>query len=93
MIRIKNIPLPLDSEPAQLPRKAARLLGIKPEAITEWTIARQAIDARKKANVHYVCTIDITTPNEAALARRAKSSAAGERTGVCSSGRYRGEPL
>lgn len=73
MIRIKNIPLPLDSEPAQLPRKAARLLGIKPEAITEWTIARQSIDARKKANVHYVCTIDITTPNEAALARRAKS--------------------
>ena len=73
VIRIQNIPLPLDSEPAQLPRKAARLLGIKPEAITEWTIARQSIDARKKANVHYVCTIDITTPNEAALARRAKS--------------------
>lgn len=73
MIRIQNLTLPLEYEPAQLLRRTARILGIKPEAVTELTIARQSIDARKKNNVHYVCTVDIATSNEAALVRRANS--------------------
>lgn len=49
MLRIQNIPLPLGGGEAQLKKKAARILGVKPEAITGLSLARQSIDARKKA--------------------------------------------
>ena len=48
MLRIQNIPLPLGGGEAQLKKKAARILGVKPEAITGLSLARQSIDARKK---------------------------------------------
>ena len=49
MLRIQNIPLPLGGGEAQLKKKATRILGVKPEAITGLSLARQSIDARKKA--------------------------------------------
>ena len=64
MLRIQNISLPLDGGEAQLKKKAARILGIKPDAITSLTLARQSIDARKKSDVHYVCTVDVTVTDE-----------------------------
>ena len=70
MLRIQNIALPLDGGEAQLKKKAARILGIKPDAITSLTLARQSIDARKKNDVHYVCTVDVTvTDQEKVMAR------------------------
>ena len=64
MLRIQNIPLPLDGGEAQLRKKAARALGVKPESIQSLSLARQSIDARKKSDVHYVCTVDVTVPDE-----------------------------
>ena len=59
MLRIQNIALPLDGGIPQLKKKAARILGLRPEAVTSLTLARQSIDARKKAtsttSVRWTC--------------------------------------
>ena len=75
MIRIQSIPLPLDGGMAALRRKAARILGVKPEELGELSLSRQSIDARKKSGVHYVCTVDVSLQgrDEGALVRRAAS--------------------
>ncbi|MCI8477985.1 MAG: hypothetical protein HFE97_06500 [Oscillospiraceae bacterium] len=73
MIRIQNIPLPLDGTQAQLQKRAARLLGIRPDEIQSLALVRQSIDARKKNQIHYVCTVHVTTAGEDALVRRAGS--------------------
>lgn len=77
MIRISNIPLPIGGDLNQLKKRAARLLGVHPDQLHQVTLARQSIDARKKSEVHYVCTVDCTVSGgadgEAALVRRAGS--------------------
>lgn len=71
MIRIQNLSLPLDGGEKQLKQKAARVLGVRPDAITQMTLARRSIDARKKTDVHYVCAVNVTVLNEESVVRRA----------------------
>ena len=76
MIRIQNIPLPLDGDLEQLRKKAARILGVRPGALEELTLVRQSIDARKKQDVHYVYTVDVSlrTGEEQAVERTGKKN-------------------
>ena len=67
MIRISNLALPPEGDQTQLKRKAAKLLGISPDSFTAFSLVRQSIDARKKADVKLVCTVDISCPNEQKL--------------------------
>ena len=71
MIRIQNLSLPLDGDVRQLKKKAARLLGVRPEALEHFSIARQSIDARNRHDVRYVCTVHVGTAEDEALVRRA----------------------
>ncbi len=71
MIRIGNLPLPVDGDFDLLRRRAARALGVRPGALGELEIVRQSIDARDKYNVHYVYTVELSMANEAALVRSA----------------------
>ena len=71
MIRISNLPLPVDGDLEQLRRRAARLLGLRPDQLRDLTLARQSIDARKKTDVHYVCTVELSADHEEDLVRRA----------------------
>lgn len=64
MIRIGNLPLPVDGSVEQLKKKAARALGVRPDKLGELTIVRQSIDARNKAEVHYVYTVEVALPDE-----------------------------
>ena len=72
MLRIQNIALPLDGGISQLKKKAARILGLRPEAVTGLTLARQSIDARKKSDVHYVCTVDVAVTDEKKVLARCR---------------------
>ena len=72
MLRIQNISLPLGGSQGQLKKKAARILGVKPEVITGLSLARQSIDARKKNDVHYVCTVDVTVADEGRVMARCR---------------------
>ena len=71
MLQVNNLNLPVDADAALLRRRAAKALGVRPSEILELSLHRQSIDARKKSDVHLVCTVRVTLKDEAAVLRRA----------------------
>ena len=71
MIRIGNLPLPVDGTMEQLKKKAARSLGVRPGTLGELTVVRQSVDARNKHEVHYVYTVEVSMPGEEQLVKNA----------------------
>ncbi len=59
MIRIREIAMPPEHNPAQLGYEAARLLKVQNSKIRQIKIVRRSIDARKKPDVKVVYTIDV----------------------------------
>ena len=70
MIRIQNLSLPLLYGEETLKRKAARALGVSPGSLGEVRLLHLSVDARKKNDVHYVCSLGVTLEGEAELLRR-----------------------
>ena len=67
MIRLRNVALGLDEGEQRLWDKAEAALGTKVSALR---VARKAVDARRKADVHFVYTLDVSVRDQAsALAR------------------------
>lgn len=64
MIRVQNLRLNLDEPLDSLQKKAAALLRIGKGDIKEYRLFKKAVDARKKSDVHYVCSIDITVEKD-----------------------------
>ena len=60
MIRISDIILPPEHNAHQLTYEAARMLKISPSKIRDLHLVRRSIDARKKPDVRYVYTVDVT---------------------------------
>ena len=73
MLRIQNLILPPGSGPDELKEAAARALGVSPDELRACVPVRQSIDARKKSDVHYVMTADVTLDREEAVLRRTKN--------------------
>ena len=71
MLRISNLPLPVEGGMDQLRGRAAQALGVRPGALGELTVVRQSIDARKRGDVHYVYTVEVSMPNEESVAKSA----------------------
>ena len=59
MIRIREIAMPPEHNPAQLGFEAAQLLRISNSKIRQIRIVRRSIDARRKPDVKVVYTIDV----------------------------------
>lgn len=78
MIRIGQIKIPVTGKETdaavekQLTERAAKLLRIDPVAILSLSIVRRSIDARKKPDLYYVYTVDVSAKNEAQLLKRLK---------------------
>ena len=71
MIRIREIALPPEHNPAQLTFEAARLLKIANSKIRQLQIVRRSVDARKKPDVKIVYTVDVRVDgNEARILRQ-----------------------
>ncbi len=64
MIRVKNIEAPLTADLEVLKQLAAVRLKVPVEKITECKLVKKAVDARRKNNIHYVCTLDCRLENE-----------------------------
>ncbi len=60
MIRIREIAMPPEHNPAQLGYEAAKALRIPNSKVRKIKIVRRSIDARKKPDVKVVYTIDVT---------------------------------
>lgn len=74
MIRIQQLKLPITHTREQLIKKIAKTLRIRQEAVISYTVCKQSIDARKKSEVAFVYTVDVSVRNEADILRRAKGS-------------------
>lgn len=72
MIRISNIKYPLTLDESNLPEYIAKKYSI--ESMTDFKIIRQSVDARKKEDIHYVYTVDISAENEKKLLRMYKNT-------------------
>ncbi len=75
MLRIAEIALPLDYTHDQLSAAVARRLRVSPEQLGEVRLVRRAVDARRKKEIHWVCTADAQIKgNEAAVLRRCRDA-------------------
>ncbi|HSC81376.1 MAG TPA: NAD(P)/FAD-dependent oxidoreductase [Chitinolyticbacter sp.] len=70
MIRVTEIKLPLTHTEEELPAAVIKKLGIKPADLLNFTVFQRAYDARKKAAILLVYTVDAEVKNEAALLKR-----------------------
>lgn len=59
MIRLRDISLPPEHSASQLPFEAAKLLRLSPSKIRGLKIVRRSVDARKRAEVHLIYTVDV----------------------------------
>ena len=76
MIRINNIRLPLNFDDKTVRRAVCRELRLDDSAVKSAVIFRRSVDARKKDDVHFLCTIDAKlNTNEDKVLRRAKNAA------------------
>ena len=73
MIKISNMNVPVDFTENDLKIKAGNILGIPTEKIKDLSLSRLSVDARKKSDVHYVCTVTLSTENEEDLVNGAKN--------------------
>lgn len=67
LIRVEQLSLTLDQGESLLKNKVAKILGIKPERIQNITIAKRAIDSRKKRQmIYFIYSVDVEIENAAA---------------------------
>ncbi|MEG2000066.1 MAG: FAD-binding protein [Evtepia sp.] len=64
MLRISHLTLPVQADPNELQQIAADSLGISVDQLSHFSLVRKSIDARKRSDVHYVCTVDVSVPEE-----------------------------
>ncbi|MBQ4179617.1 MAG: hypothetical protein II615_02515, partial [Ruminococcus sp.] len=75
MIRINNVKIPLDYDRETLLKAAAKELRVEPKAIRSVSLFRRSVDARKKEQLHFICTLDAEVAvNEGMLLKKAKNA-------------------
>ena len=67
MLRLTNLRLPLTHTPEELKRAVLKTLKLPPAALTGLSVVKRGHDARKKAAIVYVYTLDLEVADEAAL--------------------------
>ena len=72
MIRISNIKYPIEMPEENIIEFAVRKYRIN--GITDVRIVKKSIDARKKNDIHYVYTLDISAQGEKKLLKRLKNA-------------------
>lgn len=72
MLRLSNLSMLLDYTDADLTAAAARRLKTAEADIRALTVVRRSVDARDKADVHFVLTVDVKAAREDDVLRRLK---------------------
>ncbi|MCL2107437.1 MAG: hypothetical protein FWH26_10340 [Oscillospiraceae bacterium] len=66
MLAVHELAIPLDGDQVhQLYQAAAKKLRCSPDALRDLRVTRQAVDSRKKSNVHFVYHVALRAGNEA----------------------------
>ncbi|MCB8874224.1 NAD(P)/FAD-dependent oxidoreductase [Acidisoma silvae] len=70
MLRVTEIKLPLDHDPAALPAAVAGRLHLTPEQLGSHEVIRRGYDARRRTRIELVYTVDVAVPDEAGVLAR-----------------------
>ena len=71
MIRITELPLPLDYTPEALRQTILKRLSVPAADLLDFTLFKRSYDARKKnSGILFICTVDVTLRDEAAVLKR-----------------------
>ncbi len=74
MLKISGLKLPLSYTAAELRQAAAKKLRVPESALGEVRLARRSVDARRKEDVHFVCTVETALDGEKRLLSRLRDS-------------------
>jgi uncharacterized protein len=74
-IRLTDLALPLDHDDLALNASVAELLAISPEDILSVTVFRRGFDARKKTNIHFIYSVDVSVRDETTVLANAQIAA------------------
>lgn len=69
IIRIQQMKLPPKHTKEDIQKEACRLLNLLPEECAGITLVKQSIDARKKNDIRYIYTVDVTLKQEKNIRR------------------------
>lgn len=83
MIRVRDISLPPEHDRDALIRQTARVLRVSPGQIRELTVVRRSVDARKKPEVRFIYTVDVTLAHGEGKAIRQGKGAPVSAPGYC----------
>lgn len=70
MLRIAEIPMPLGFTDKDLRRQAAARLKVPEKALHSVSLHRKSVDARRKNDVHFICTADVEVDGEKRILSR-----------------------
>jgi uncharacterized FAD-dependent dehydrogenase len=70
MLRLTELKLPLDHPAEAIPAAVLERLGVPAEDLLSWTVVRRAHDARRKAAILMVYSVDVTVRDEAEVLAR-----------------------
>lgn len=73
MIRINQIKVPLEHTQADVIHKAAVILRIAPEKILFWQIRKKSVDARKKPDIMFSYTLDVSVASQETVLKRCRN--------------------
>ena len=68
MIRINNVKVPLDM--VDYRQVISQQLNISKNKIKDVKLVKQAVDARRKNKIHFVCSFDFNIDNEEMIIKR-----------------------
>jgi uncharacterized protein len=71
LIRITELPLPLDYSPETLRQAISKRLNVPATDLVDFTLFKRSYDARKKnSGILFICTVDVALRDEAAVLKR-----------------------
>lgn len=74
MIRLNNIKIPLDFDFSRLDKFCARKFNIEEKNIKSVKLVKKSVDARRKSDVHFIISVDISAKGEGALLKKLKNA-------------------
>jgi len=67
LIRISNLSIPLDTQNHEICMILSQYLKLPIQDIEHIRLVRRAIDARKRSDVHFVCSVECDVPEDCCL--------------------------
>ena len=89
MLRINQLKLKISHTEEELEKKIRRILGLSANEKMELSIRRKSLDARRRPELFFVYSVDVTVKNEEAVLKKLQKKNAASNVVLCSEKEYR----